>query len=381
MSSETLATLSHQLDELAADETLSDAESVKQLLNLRTRIDAETSRAVAAFDTSGDWAIDGAQNAAVWVATVGHLPRGESRGIVRRGRALRHFPAAEAAWRHGDINEAHVDLLVGARKLCSEEAMARDEEMLVGQAKNLRFEQFAAAVHYWDQLADPDGTEEKAQARRDRRDVYLTPSISGMFLGKITLDEISGSIVSGELERLETEMFAADWAKAKEELGCDPKMHELCRTPAQRRADALLEMAMRSASVPADAQRPAPLFSVLVNWPTLSGRICELAQGIAVTPGSLVPWLELADYERAVFGPGGRVEVGIRSRLFTGATRRALELRDRQCTHEYCDQPPERCQGDHIELYSQGGETTQENGRLLCAFHNRLRNQRPPPDD
>jgi len=158
-------------------------------------------------------------------------------------------------------------------------------------------------------------------------------------------------------------------------------MHELCRTPAQRRADALLEMAMRSASVPADAQRPAPLFSVLVNWPTLSGRICELAQGIAVTPGSLVPWLELADYERAVFGPGGRVEVGIRSRLFTGATRRALELRDRQCTHEYCDQPPERCQGDHIELYSQGGETTQENGRLLCAFHNRLRNQRPPPDD
>jgi len=26
--------------------------------------------------------------------------------------------------------------------------------------------------------------------------------------------------------------------------------------------------------------------------------------------------------------------------------------------------------------YSKGGLTTQENGRLLCPFHNRLRNQR-----
>jgi Domain of unknown function (DUF222) len=380
MSSETLATLSELIDEVAADDTLSDPESIKQLLNIRTRIDAETSKAVAAFDASGDWAIDGAQNAAVWVATVGHLPRGESRGIVRRGRALRHLPAAEAAWRRGDINGAHVDLLVGARKPCSEEAMARDEEMLVGQAQKLRFEQFAAAVCYWDQLADPDGTEEKARARQDSRDVYLTPSISGMFLGKMTLDEISGTIVSGELQRLETEMFAADWAKAKEELGRDPKGHELSRTPAQRRADALVEMAMRSASAPADGQRPAPLFSILIDWPTFSGRILELSQGIVVSPGSVVPWLEYADIERAVFGPGGRIEVGIKSRFFTGATRRALELRDRQCTHPFCDQPPERCQGDHVEMYSAGGETTQENGRLLCGFHNRLRNQRPPPD-
>jgi 5-methylcytosine-specific restriction endonuclease McrA len=57
------------------------------------------------------------------------------------------------------------------------------------------------------------------------------------------------------------------------------------------------------------------------------------------------------------------------------------------CTHPYCYEPAEHCQGDHIEPYSRGGATTQENGRLLCGFHNRLRNQqehkdqrqRPPP--
>jgi hypothetical protein len=61
-----------------------------------------------------------------------------------------------------------------------------------------------------------------------------------------------------------------------------------------------------------------------------------------------------------------------------------IELRDRICTHPYCYEPAENCQADHIETYAEGGPTTQDNGRLLCGFHNRLRNQReqrqrPPP--
>ena len=77
-----------------------------------------------------------------------------------------------------------------------------------------------------------------------------------------------------------------------------------------------------------------------------------------------------------VFAPGTRIECSIKSRFFTGATRRAIELRDQQCTNEHCEEPAERCQADHIVEYSQGGLSTQENGRLLCPFHNRLRNQR-----
>ena len=69
----------------------------------------------------------------------------------------------------------------------------------------------------------------------------------------------------------------------------------------------------------------------------------------------------------------------MRSRLFTGGTRRAIELRDRICTHPYCYEPAESCQVDHIETYAEGGPTTQENGRLLCGFHNRLRNQHERP--
>jgi hypothetical protein len=41
------------------------------------------------------------------------------------------------------------------------------------------------------------------------------------------------------------------------------------------------------------------------------------------------------------------------------------------------DEPVERCEADHIETYSNGGLTTQDNGRLRCRYHNRQRNHRP----
>jgi hypothetical protein len=304
------------------------------------------------------------------------------RRLVRRGRHLRTLPVVAAAFAEGAITAAHLDLLAAARNERTDEAFGRDEAMLVKEATRLRFEQFARVLAYWGQLADPDGTEEAAEARRARRDVYLEPSFEGMYLGRMTLDPISGSIVHHELARIERQFFEADWARARHELGRRPRAEDLWRTPAQRRADALVEMAARSAVVrPEATAAPAPLFSVLVDWPTLAGRVCELAEGIVIAPGELVAWLSVADLERAVMGQRGRVEVGARQRLFTGATRRAIELRDRECAHPFCDLEGARCEADHIVPWAQSGRTTQENGRLLCSFHNRLRNQveRPPP--
>jgi hypothetical protein len=140
-------------------------------------------------------------------------------------------------------------------------------------------------------------------------------------------------------------------------------------------------MATRSKTAPADGRRPEPLITILVDYPTLYGRICELANGIVLSPGSLLEWLDGASFERVVFGPGKRAECSVQSRFFTGATRRAIELRDRGCVHEYCEETVDNCEIDHIVPYSKGGPTTQENGRVLCGFHNRQRNQRPPPEE
>ncbi len=374
--------LTSAIDELVEidPERLADAESLEHLLHEFARLESLITKAVGAFDASGDWVPDGARTAAAWVSTRCRLPQSEARRLVRRSRALRHLPATEEAWSKGEITGAHVDVLSGLSSPSTADTLQRDESMLVDQARTLRFESFTRAAAYWEQLADPDGAEDEAEARRTRRDVFLSSSLRGMWLGKITLDPISGAIVADELDRLERQLFEADWAEARETLGREPLAAELSRTPGQRRADALVEMARRSKTAPADGRRPAPLFSVLVDYPTLQGRVCELAQGMPVTPGALLPWLDEAYIERAVFKPGGRVEVSATARFFTGATRRAIELRDRTCDHPYCDEPMTRCDVDHVEPYAAGGPTVQENGRILCGFHNRLRNQRPPPD-
>jgi hypothetical protein len=237
--------------------------------------------------------------------------------------------------------------------------------MLVGQAEAMSFEDFYRALSYWKQLADPDGADETDEERRTARNVYLEPTISGMWLGQITLDPISGTIVGNELKRLEQILFEQDCAEARERLGRTPTYDELQRTSGQRRADALVEMATRSRTAPADGIRPAPLFTVFVGYETMYGRICEIENGTVMAPNSLIPFMEAAYFERALFTLGTRIDVSVKSRLFTGGTRRAIELRDRLCTHEFCFEPAEDCQVDHIWNYSEGGPTTQQNGRRI----------------
>jgi hypothetical protein len=360
--------------------TFADGESMEVIHRELARLEAFATTATAAFEASEDWVSDGARNASVWIAARSRMPRQQARRVVRRGRALRHLPSCAEAWSKGEITGAHLDVLSSVRREATAELLAEHESMLVDHARKLPYESFVQLVAYWEQQADPDGTEDKAEKQCTRRDVYLVRSFSELWLGKMTLDPISGAIVSGELERLEHELFEEEWREARTTLGREPTPGDLTRTTSQRRADALVEMATRSRTAPADGRRPAPLFTALVDFPTLGGRTCELAEGVVLTPGTLVPWLDRAYLERAVFGPQGRVEVGQATRLFTGATRRAIELRDRGCTHAYCDQPVRACEVDHIIPFALGGPTTQENGRLLCGFHNRLRNQRPPPD-
>jgi len=372
--------LTEAIDGLVASgpQMCGDAEAVVALHGQLARLEGYVTAAVAALDAARAWEAEGAQSAAAWLSTRCGLPRAAARRRVRLGRELRELPACEAAWLDGEITAAQVAAIAGVRRPETEEALARDEELLVDHARSLRFAAFTRAVAYWRQLADADGVEDDAARCRRRRDLYLAETFGGTWLGKVTLDAISGAIVAGELRRLERELFEAEWAQARERLGREPTAADLDRTPGQRRADALVEMATRSRVAPAGGRRPAPLFSVLVGYETLRGRICELANGTVVAPGALVPWLDEAYVERAVFGLDGRVEVSASARLFTGATRRALELRDRECTHPCCDRPAEECDVDHVIPFAYGGPTTQDNGRIRCGFHNRLGNPRGP---
>ena len=357
-------------------EDLSDA--VLRMQQLRGALDTAEARVLSRWDALGEWRPSGAKTGAAWLAWKQHLPIGVARQRLRHARALRDLPEVEEAWAAGEIDRSHVTTMLGVRTARTEHAFHRDHHVLLKGARTVSFVDFKAHCDRWELLVDPDGAEQGADDDRASREVHLARSYGGMWFGTLTLDPISGEIVDTTLRLIEREMFEADWAAAKERLGREPNGLELERTPAQRRADALVEMATRARAAPADGRRPVPLFNVLVGYETFAGPLLELFNRTVITPGTAARWLAEADIERIVFDGASRViDVGTTTRFFRGALRRGIEVRDRTCFHPSCDEPPLQPQIDHIHEAGKGGPTTQSNGRLGCGFHNRWRNHHP----
>jgi hypothetical protein len=292
------------------------------------------------------------------------------------------MPHTAAAFAAGDLPVDQVDLLCRANQPRVAEEFAHSEEHLVGSASRLGYRDLLRVVRYWQQHADPDGADQRASRARDCREVYATRTFAGSIDLRGTLDPITGTFFLNELERLEQHQFEADWTEARNRCGEQATVRDLGRTPAQRRHDALIEMARRSAAKPENASSARPLITVLVGYETFTHSICELADGTVNPPSSMLALLDEADIERILFdGPSRPIDLGQRTRFFSAAQRRVVQVRDRHCQHPAgCDVPANKCQVDHIVEYTDGGPTTIENARLLCPMHNRRRpGRRAPP--
>ncbi len=350
------------------------------LMRAGSVLESACARLAGEADSRRVWADDGSTSCSGWLGRQAGRPVGEARSVVRRARRLRHMPATAEALSAGEISVAHVERLIRAAKV-NQAAFGPAEEMLVGQAKELRFDDFCRALAYWCQLNDPDGVEDQARDRYGSRRLHLSETLDGVGVMDVVFEPIGLAEFRSALERIENELWRADWAEARERLGEAARDADLARTRSQRRYDALIEMARRATAVPEGARQPRPLVTVLVDLPTLAGRVCELSTGPVVTPGEILPLLRDADIERIVFDSPSRVlDVGERRRLFTGATRRAVEVRDRRCDIPTCTAPAQRCDVDHIVPYEAGGLTTQTNGRLRCPTHHNGRRRKPPPN-
>jgi hypothetical protein len=349
------------------------AVAVQQRLNA---LEAIATGAFGRFDVVGEY--EGAHGSIPWLAYKCRLPKSVVKRRVANARGVRRMPETEAAFERGDINASHVRELVGALNL-SPERFAKAEEELVASACTHRYDKFHRDVQYWRQAAEPDRVEDDAQAQHDARHLHASRSFEGCVVIDGVLDAVGGSIYLNELQRLETILFKADWAAAEKRLGRDPYVHDLDRTPAQRRADAAELMAERSAAKAPGAVEPRVLLHVLVGYETFAGRVSELADGTVLTPGQVVSLLNMSDVQRVVFdGPSNVIDIGAKQRLFRGATRTAVQLRDLECqAHPSCDVRFPDCETDHLQPASWDGPTITTNGGLKCRWHHRRRGRAP----
>jgi hypothetical protein len=281
-----------------------------------------------------------------------------------------------AALRAGTIGSLHVQRIVSADTPRTHETLVAAEAEVVGWGQSESWRQFCRKLAEWVEDNDADGPH---RDRGERRRFHFSQSFQDGWNADGWFDPITGTIIHTELARLEQHLFDTDWGEAKARLGRDPLPGELARTPAQRRADALAEMARRSATADDNGRRPEPLVIILVGLEGFA-RSCELLDGTVLSPFEVADILPASTIQRITFHGTDHPVTASRQRTFTGLLRRVLDVRDRWCTDSLCDVPAEGCQGDHKIPYAAGGPTSVENGDLKCGHHNRLRNTRSDND-
>ena len=149
------------------------------------------------------------------------------------------------------------------------------------------------------------------------------------------------------------------------------------RTPAARRADALAEvcrLALRSDALPTSGGQPAHVV-VTVDFAALARDVAvgQLDSGATLPPSALRRLACDAGILPTVLNSVGvPIDLGRARRLFSGAARQAVLIRDGGCAFPGCDRPQRWCDVHHINPWSEGGSTDLDNGVALCGFHHRL---------
>jgi hypothetical protein len=372
--------LHRSLDELAAQDlsTLCDAEIHELTMGLaraKCRVEGVLMSALDVWDARKIWSDDGSKSPAARLAREANWSKTAASTAIRRARALRRLPVTAAAVAAGKMAAEFVDLVDHASTVELAVPFSACEPAIVDGCIRSGYAESKDAINRWVDAADPDDAEKRAKKRFERRGLSAAGTIDGLVHINGLLDAVGGRELLAELRRVETLLYNDDQATGR------------VRTAGQRRADALVEIARRSAALDtaeSAAGKPARIvLSVVIGLNTFE-HLCELADGTPMTPGDLVPHLHRTDIERIVFDTPDRVMSISHRRSFPAAVRRAVELRDRRCTHPSgCDDPADWCDIDHVEEHSRGGETSEANARALCRTHNRnhaLRNRAPAAD-
>ena len=445
--------------ELAVDELATIASSVgwddlpdPDLADLESHLRAVEQRLVTvrlsilpALEASGTWSLDGSRTFAHWLARRDRVHPATAHREVRTARRLLHdLPATRAAALAGRIGSDHVRALVdvaptsparreslaapvlqpavatpldGAADGDLGEGDAPDrltgEEYLLDLTETCSVPQFRRLVGRFAHVADPEADERGYVKAREKEFLEVSPTFDGYHLAGFLTEE-HGQTLRGTLDALTGPPAAGDR-----------------RTPTQRRAQALADMARLTAergdtargntghedTTPGDSGREdstrensaredtgsraasRPHVTVTVSWtelwraltgvaPTrdspvdgagLESLTAPVGEGLArfgdgrgPIPASVLRRIACdGALTRVVFGADSQViDVGRAQRTVTGPLRRAVVARDQHCTFPGCDEPPSRCEVHHAVVHwADGGSTSAENAALLCWHH------------
>ncbi len=281
-------------------------QAVVGFMRLRSLVESVAAPWTRSWERSRSWAADGSRSPRARLARDAHCSETSAGRAVGLAAKLDQMPLVAAALASGTISVDHAWRLGVARTGHRAGAFALAEQTLVDVAvEEPDFDEFLRAVQYWEHGADDALGASEDQHRRHRagRKAHHSKTFQGTYQLDATFDAVGGEIFDTALGRIYHELLMADWKAARAEHGDAACESDLCRTPEQRRLDALVEMARRATAVAADAKMPRPLITVLVDYEQLKGPIRETFNGNVLTTHQVADLLSEADVERAVYAP------------------------------------------------------------------------------
>ncbi|MFN0089686.1 MAG: DUF222 domain-containing protein [Acidimicrobiales bacterium] len=361
----------------------------------RRVLDSVLVEAVGGAERSGTARAAGWRSTTSLVEHVTTTSPGDAKRAARAGRALHALQSTAAAYRVGGLSAAQVEVMArlhANRRIRG--ALADAETELLGAANSLSWRAFHGMAKDWERLTDVNGSWSDTERHHANRTVSLHQDFDGSWHVRGGFGAAQGAAMAEILERFETIELHADWDHARAEHGDHASVEHLPRSAGQRRADAVWAIFNRAAASDGGGSCE-PLVNIVMTLPEwqhaisqLAGdatpppprdrRRCSTLSGHHVHPYDALAAALCGLTRRVVLDPGGVViNLGRKTRLFTGNARQAALIADNCCAWPGCNQIGPRLQIDHRTEWQHGGPTNQANATTLCRFHNRWKTTHP----
>lgn len=340
-----------------------DAALGEELIEIRESIDqleAAFAGGLRRFDRSGDYKADGALSLVDWLRWKCKLSGGAAMERVAIARQLEKLPQTQQAFARADVGYQHVALLARTAEKVGAPAVQRDEAKLLKAAETMDPGRFAGVAKEFEYQVDHAAALAETNRAYTRRYLHLSEPKDGLVHLEGLLDAEGGATLKTALDSL-----------------MPPPKKDDDRTPGQRRADALVDLARRpldgSKLGTVGGQRPHLVITASVE--SLAGLPGPTPRMEGVGPISIETAQRHACDASVSYLLGQAELVGETShehRRIPAATRRALVARDRDCVFPGCHRPAIWCDGHHLIWWTRGGKTVLANLALVCGRHHRL---------
>lgn len=391
-----------------ADVVEAGAPLVGSLADVEHTLDiAERSRRLAAagvvdvmqaIDTARIHYEQGHASARVFVQHLQGLSGSESFRLDRiRRMVYGGADLVDKAWRCGDLG---IDQAAALAKVFANgrvrDRFLDDQIWFINQAQRLSFKRFEQRIARWVRLVDDDGATPEPDPSHERRNATINQDhFSQAWHLLAVFGSLAGTRFNEVFQAYCDAEFAIDWAEATERLGeGNVTADDLARTPAQRRADALSQIAEDAAANPNASVRVKRVHNIVWKGETAEA---VFARWFGVNAGPLNPddygvtdlnghsiheyeaFADLLASPTSVFRrviqnhAGVTVDLTSASRFYTGLVRLGVELQTHECYWPGCHRPTTQCQIDHTRPAARGGPTNQSNGGPACPRHNRVK--------